>query len=406
MTRRGKVPARLAIEALRSGVPNDEAIRRLGSPDADVERSFRVLLDTPNQPGFVVAGEFGTGKSHLLGYLRQMALLRNYAVSIVTVSKETPLSISGVVFAAAVRDARMQGVNDDAAAYCLTRIEGIQGAIHDLAEWASNPDAALSPIFAAILHLLHRQMQPDLRQAIEAFLSGGKPPLAALRKALGHAGARGMFDLAAVKPAELVRQRLRFLPRLFQAAGFTGWVVMLDEVELIGRYSPAQRALAYAELAQWLGLDGAPQLDGVRAIAAISADFTAEVINAKQDDEKLPERLRLRGTPHLAELATRAMAAIQQPMALPKLDDAVLTRNERIVRACYTEAYDWQAPAAEIQPRQANKTMRHHIRGWVMQWDMLRLKGIHAPVTADPFRSDYTENDDLTQAPEGFENPE
>ncbi len=406
MTRRGRVPDRLAIEALRSGVPNDEAIRLLGSPDAYIEQQFRSLLDDENQPGFLVAGEFGTGKSHLLGYLRQVALLRNFAVSIVTISKETPLSISGVIYAAAIRNTRMQRINDDTISHCLTRIEATQDAVRMLNDWASEPDSGLSPVFAAALYLLNRAMKPDLRQQIEAFLAGGKPPLPTLRAALKDAGARGMFDLAPVKPAELARQRLRFLPKLFQAAGFAGWVVMLDEVELIGRYGPQQRALAYAELAQWLGLNAGLRVDGIRVIAAVSSDFAAEVINARQDDERMPERLRLRGTPHLAELALQAIRAIEGPVALPRLDDALLARNEAIVRRCYTEAYGWAAPAAEILPREASRTMRHHIRGWVMQWDMLRLRGIHTTVTTELAPTVYTQDDDLTLVPEGVEDPE
>ena len=59
---------------------------------------------------------------------------------------------------------------------------------------------------------------------------------------------------------ELARQRLRFLPQLLRAAGHAGWVVLFDEVELIGRYSLLQRGRSYAELARWL--DGNPGDEG------------------------------------------------------------------------------------------------------------------------------------------------
>src|ERR1039457_6414495 len=41
--------------------------------------------------GEIVAGGFGTGKSHLLGFLADQALRENFIVSPVAISKETPL---------------------------------------------------------------------------------------------------------------------------------------------------------------------------------------------------------------------------------------------------------------------------------------------------------------------------
>jgi len=58
-----------------------------------------------------------------------------------------------------------------------------------------------------------------------------------------------MFALKPPPAAELTGQLIRFVPLLFRAAGCAGWCLLLDEVELIGRYTPLQRALSYA----WLG---------------------------------------------------------------------------------------------------------------------------------------------------------
>jgi hypothetical protein len=408
MMLRDRVPARLAIEALRAGVPNSEAINRLGCPDDQIEARFETALDNAADApvsGFAVAGGFGTGKSHLLGYLREAALQRNFVVSTVTVSKETPLSIPGVTYAAAMRNATMRGVNDDAVTRALTNVERLEGAMQSLELWASTPQAAMSPMFSAVLHLISRGMDAELRHAIEAFLADGRPPLPSLRRALKDKHVRSLFDMAPVAPAELVRQRMRFMPQLFCAAGFAGWVVLLDEVELIGRYGPLQRALAYAELAQWLGLDEATRVPGIFAVCAITDDYADAVINAKQDADKLTERLRLRNVPRQAELAGLAMRAIQVAMKLPTPDDSDLRQHEATLRDAYTEAYGWTAPPAEIGARQANRTMRHHIRGWITQWDMLRIAGIRASVVETVSITDYSEDDRLTETPDGFDAP-
>ena len=68
------VDARMAIEALRAGVPNRAAIRQMGTEQTDIEHAFEAALaaawvDTRQDgawrpTGIGMAGGFGTGKSH------------------------------------------------------------------------------------------------------------------------------------------------------------------------------------------------------------------------------------------------------------------------------------------------------------------------------------------------------
>ena len=99
------------------------------------------------------------------------------------------------------------------------------------------------------------------------------------------------------------------------------------------------------------------------------------------------------------------MRAIQAAMKLRAPDDADLRRHEHTIRDCYTEAYGWSAPPAEIGARQANRTMRHHIRGWITQWDMMRIAGIRARVIETVSMTDYSQDDRLTETPDGFDDP-
>ena len=107
--------ARLAVEALRNGVPNREAVRKLGCNQPKVERQFTEMLDGidnvrdshQHPPGMLVSGDFGTGKSHLLAYLEQLALSKGFVCSKVAISKETPLYDLGKVFLAAIETGRI-----------------------------------------------------------------------------------------------------------------------------------------------------------------------------------------------------------------------------------------------------------------------------------------------------------
>ena len=82
-----------------------------------------------------------------------------------------------------------------------------------------------------------------------------------------------------------------------------------------------------------------------------------------------------------------------------------MRRHEAAIRACYQDAYGWPTPPAAIAERRANRTMRHHVRGWITQWDMLRVAGVHADLVEQAAASDYSENDLLTERPEGFDDP-
>ena len=76
--------ARMAIEALRVGVPNRAAIRQMGTEQTGIEDAFDAALSAAwgdtvagragtGSTGIGLAGGFGTGKSHLLGYLAEVA---------------------------------------------------------------------------------------------------------------------------------------------------------------------------------------------------------------------------------------------------------------------------------------------------------------------------------------------
>ena len=76
-------------------------------------------------------------------------------------------------------------------------------------------------------------------------------------------GGSRKFDLRLPAAALLNEQRTQFLTALLHAAGYAGWCLLFDEVELIGRYTPLRRALAYAGMiAITLVLDGKGRVAG------------------------------------------------------------------------------------------------------------------------------------------------
>ena len=108
---------RTALEALRNGVPNKEAVKILGSNQPEAEAVFQGLLDADaesmvppgNTRSTLISGEFGTGKSHMLEHFEHMALSQNYVCSRIAVSKQTPFYSLQKVFKAAIDNGVVPG---------------------------------------------------------------------------------------------------------------------------------------------------------------------------------------------------------------------------------------------------------------------------------------------------------
>jgi P-loop Domain of unknown function (DUF2791) len=413
--------ARTAIEALRAGVPNRAAIRQMGTEQTDIEHAFEAALaaawaDAGPAPagggpaGIGMAGGFGTGKSHLLGYLAEVARQQGFVVSRVVVSKETPLSHPGHVLAAALRDAALPDRPDAPIAACVTALRERPEALDAMEIAVGTPDAGFAPVFAACLFLIRRaSTPPETLRRIARLWSGEKVSLPAIRQALVAAGAGRMFSLKPVAAAALTDQLTRFVPLLFRAAGYAGWCILLDEVELIGRYAALQRALSYAWLGAWLGLDGKRRLRGIVSAYAITDDFVAAVINARQDSEKLPERLTLKGRAPEAVLALSGIRHIErtvlQHRLLPPTPDDLAACHDKVQRL-YSAAYHWPAPTLPPPERTSSRTMRQYIKGWITQWDLLRLSGgVGVALVDDRIASNYTE-DVMLAEPRGLDDEE
>ena len=402
------VQRRRALEALRAGVPNRDAVAALGSSQIGVEDRFTELLekvtagggDTP-PGGMLIGGGFGSGKSHVLEHLAHRALDAGFVVSKVVISKETALHDPAKVYRAAIDDARVPGKRGSA-------IDEVAGGLHtgstayaDLYRWVHSDDAPVNSRFAASL-FLHEYARGDAEFAdrIVRFWAGDPMPVADLRRRLKEAGAGATYQLAAAKERDLALQRFRFVPRLIRAAGYRGWVVLLDEVELIGRYSLLQRAKSYAEVARWVRGDRDDPAAPLCAVLTTVDDFEAQVLVGKNDIELLPKKLRLKGTSEhdlLATMAEAGMRAIERDQVrLQPPDRDELDRTYLMLKRIHGDAYGWGPPDVEGLERLPSNRMRQYVRAWINGWDLLHVDPTYRPqIAADQLAVDLTEDADL-----------
>jgi hypothetical protein len=395
---------RRAVEALRAGVPSADAVALLGSGQTEIEDEFLALLGTAREgtaAGMLIGGGFGSGKSHLLEHLTHLALAEGYAVSRVVVSKETPLHDPVKVFRAAAEGAVVADGHGPAVSEAAARLD-LQGpAYAELLRWAMSPVAGLNERFAAslLLYAKTRDRDPELAEEIVRFWCGDPLGVARLRSGLKAAG-EAKVVLSPVTVRALGAQRLRFATRLLAAAGCAGWLVLFDEVELIGRYSVLQRAKSYAQIARWVrGRHESPGLP-LAAVLAMTDDFEAAVVTGKRDKDVVPAKLRGSAAGDAGELAADAalgMRIIDREMKLlTPPDDVELDRAYAKLKELHATAFDWNPPDIEGLERLGATRMRQYIRAWINEWDLVRLDSAFVPRTiAVDVASDYREDTDL-----------
>ncbi len=398
------VAKRRAIEALRAGVPSREAVAATGSGQAAVEDRFAALRDAAaagDPAGLLLGGGFGAGKSHLLEHLARLALEAGFTVSRVVISKETPLYDPAKVFAAAAESAVMSGRPRPAIVEACAAIDPDSRAYAELLRWATSASSGLNERFPATLELYAQVRQRDAAFAntIVRFWSGDPIAVPELRRRLKEIG-DARPSLSPVTVRELGGQRLRFAAKLFTAAGSAGWVILFDEVELIGRYSLQQRARSYAEIARWVrGEHGGPGVP-IAAVLAMTDDFEAAVITGRNDRELVPEKLRAKQTPEAAALAAAAVQGMKiidrEMQLLTAPDEAELAAAYARLKELHGEVFGWLPPDVSGLERLGATRMRQYVRTWINEWDLIRLDPSYQPETEMiDIASDYREDPDL-----------
>ncbi len=196
---------------------------------------------------------------------------------------------------------------------------------------------------------------------------------------------------------------MRFFTKFVKAAGYRGWVVLLDEVELIGFYSLLQRGRSYAEIARWQGYFPAQSYPGLVSVCTISADFRPRIldIGGKQDTDYVKPKLEQSRYSELATPAEIGMRLLKnQYVPLNPLSDEDFQSAISTIREIYSKAYGWEAPPFDIRSL-PNPTMRRYVRAAITEWDLLRLcPGVQPAIEIKKFQGTYAENPDLERAPD------
>ena len=404
------IQCRRALEALRNGVPNRDAVAMLGCNQPVIESRFSSMLasaaDTSNSVdsglGMLVSGDFGSGKSHLLAHLEHLALEQGFVCSTVAISKETPLYDLAKVFKSVMENSRIPGHRGRLIEELGQALDQRSERYADFFRWSDNAAVSgLSPMFPASLLVYERLDDPELNREIENFWAGDPLRKSRVTTGLREIGQLANYTFRAPRAAELPPQRLRFMSQKIKAAGHAGWVVLLDEIELLAQYSILQRAKSYAELSHWFGYSTTHPNPGLVVVATVTEDFALEIISpdgTKRDRDYIAPRLKERYH-HLTRPAETGMNILErEALSLAEPSDHDIPAMLERLRELYSTAYGSDAPVLASPSRGAGhqNRMRYRVRASINEWDLRRLYPDYSPeIEVDEFRHTYTENADL-----------
>ena len=391
--------ARHVIEALRSGIPSRAVGQYFSEARPKVMKEISDRLDKVCEQGksngMIISGKYGEGKTHLLNTVFNLAHSNNMVVSYLSLSKETPLDKLYLVYQKLIQNT-----------YLPKRQQ--PGFMHELEKVSAN-----SPVANEMLLYAAKQLETDkLYYLFRSYLNTEDSD----EKFLLQADLEG--DFIANVPLKKIYKRIfgqpvkyntnftktkhcgdyfAFMSHLFLQMGYNGWVILIDETELMGRLVKKARLNAYRNIAHFLL--PAERLEAVFSIFALSASYVEDVIEAKHEYENLAMVY-----PEEQEPAKTVMdLLVKAPQLLPLTKDEI-QEILRKIQDFHGRAYEWtpnlSVDSLEAATQSGGYLLRTKIRAAIEFLDQLYQYGKAGKTTInelgeETFTEDLPSLDDL-----------
>ena len=196
------------------------------------------------------------------------------------------------------------------------------------------------------------------------------------------------------------------MSHFFHQLGYDGWVILLDEAELIGRMGKKTRAKSYLRMQEFLKPD--PRMEKTVTLLAFSASYEDDVIVKRKEFQCVQDVFG-----EDTEDAKAAASVLDAILAAPEL--GTLSRDEVIrimqdIEQFHALAYDWHpdVPAEEIYraTEAGGFLLRTKIRGAIELLDQLYQYGEVGNIRIGQLTEESLEEEELPDLPEEPENTE
>jgi hypothetical protein len=355
--------ARAIIEGLRSGVPylDTADVMTFGRKRTiDAVESLMETVSSGRRPkswGYVLRAEYGQGKTHLLYALAGVAAAQNWLVSMVTVSKETPLDRLDFLYPKIINNTYRPGSSQP----------GLESVIREAVEAphlaAEARELVLSDRVRIVLDNLIRQDAGF--DELVADLHGQFLPAAQLKQ-FYRENYKKTVKFPTVPMRLEVPHYLALVDWLIGRTEYRGWLILFDEVELLGKFGRGGRARGYANIGRFLSGTGTR----TASVWALAGNFQTDVIIQRKEHEFIP--LWFDTHPKDAdnkELALNALDELAAAKPLDMLPPKDLKELLSQILMLHQDAFNWTA-AVDVDQfyeavRRAMQIFDPRLRTWV-----------------------------------------
>lgn len=387
--------SRHMIEALRSGVPSRSIGAYFSSSRPNFIDNITEKLDSVassnGSSSFVFSGRYGEGKTHMLNTIFELSSKRNMVVTLLPLSKETPMNNLQVLYKKVIENtylpkAGQPGVFRDIENQITLKSDKANDALLFAKE-----ELETDRLFYVFKNYLGA-FDPDEHFLMQVDLEGDLCRTDQIKQIHTKAFKKKMQFSTPFKRSEHMMDYFCFMSHLFSVVGYSGWVILFDEAELIGRMGRKTRMKAYANMHEFLF----PQshFENVLSVFAFSSSFIEEVLRERNDIDyamELPED-DMRKTSICKTIDTILNCEELTPFTQ---DD--LIASIKSIMEIYQEAYSWKAPCTEYdvleRVKKAGYLLRTKIRASIEVLDQLYLNGAFDDVEATAVTGDDLEED-------------
>ena len=384
--------ARHVIEALRSGIPSHAVGQYFSEARPGIMREISGHLDeaceTGKSGGMIIAGKYGEGKTHLLNTVFNMAHSNNMVVSYLSLSKETPFDKLYLVYQKLMNNTFLPKRMQPGFMGILEKMTPGSPAVSDLLLYAAK-QLETDKLYYLLRSYLNTE-DPDERFMLQADIEGdfiGNVPLKQIYKRIFNEKVKYNVNFSKTKNCG---DYFAFLSRFFRKMGYNGWVILIDETELIGRLGKKARLNAYRNMAEFLL--PSERMEGVYSLFALGASYSEDVVEGKHEFEALAELYPGQEEPMKTVLNMIVKAPQLVPLTEKEIDEIL-----RKIQMFHGRAYDWN-PDVSVETlaaatRSGGYLLRTKLRAAIEFLDQLYQYGAVGTTRIDELGKETFEED-------------
>lgn len=298
----------------------------------EISEQLEQVCEHQKSGGKIIAGKYGEGKTHLLNTVFNLASANNMVVSYVSLSKETPMDKLYLFYQKVIQNTYLPRHQQPGFMHEVENISANSPAANEMLLYAAK-QLETGKLYFLLRSYLNTE-DSDEKFILQADMEGDFIANSSLKKTY-----RRIFNQPAKYNTNFTKTKhcadyFKFMSHLFLQMGYHGWVILVDETELMGRLGKKARLNAYKNMAGFLLPERCPE--STYTLFALSASYSEDIIEGKHEYGNLEDIFADQPEPFHTVLDLLSEAEQLQPLTQNEINDILLKIQE-----FHGQAYGW-----------------------------------------------------------------